>query len=80
MEKLSSLSKADSFDFNLNDYGSFRYKTHYDLGDLVLIQKKDWGISVVKRITEITETYEDGGMALSMTVGDPISETFNMED
>ena len=79
-EKLSTFVKVDSFDYQINNFGNFKYKENYDLGDIVTIQKKDWGITLNKRITGIEEVYENGGMTLTATLGDPIPEKINMED
>ena len=32
---------------------NFKYKTHYDLGDIVTVKKKKWGIVLNQRITEL---------------------------
>ena len=34
---------------------NFKYKTHYDLGDIVTVKKKKWGIVLNQRITELQE-------------------------
>lgn len=39
---------------------NFKYKTHYDLGDIVTVKKKKWGIVLNQRITELQEVYEYG--------------------
>lgn len=57
---------------------NFTYKVHYDLGDVVTINKKKWGIKVDKRITEIQEVYEYGGMTVVPTFGDPLPETIDL--
>ena len=48
---------------------SFVYEQDYDLGDIVTIQNKDWGVTLDARITEIKEIYEPSGFQLEATFG-----------
>lgn len=43
------------------------YETDYDLGDIVTLQNKDWGITMDARITEVKEIYEPSGFDLEVT-------------
>ncbi|WP_284037471.1 siphovirus ReqiPepy6 Gp37-like family protein [Neobacillus sp. 114] len=47
----------------------FKYEKDYDLGDVVTIQNKDWGVTLDSRITEIKEIYEVSGFKLEATFG-----------
>jgi hypothetical protein len=47
----------------------FKYEQDYDLGDIVTIQNKGWGVTMNSRITEIKETYEPDGFSLEATFG-----------
>ena len=38
----------------------FRYENDYDLGDVVTLQNRDWGVTLDARIIEIKEIYEVG--------------------
>ncbi|MED4783432.1 siphovirus ReqiPepy6 Gp37-like family protein [Brevibacillus choshinensis] len=49
--------------------GPFKYSIDYDLGDIVTIRNKDWGVTMDARITEIKEIYEPSGFALEATFG-----------
>lgn len=40
--------------------GTFKYGIDYDLGDIVTIQNRDWGVTMNARIVEITITQEQG--------------------
>lgn len=53
---------------------NYRYKIDYDLGDIVTVKKKKWGIYMNQRITELQEIYEHGEMYVVPTLGDPLSE------
>jgi hypothetical protein len=46
------------------------YKVDYDLGDRVTCIDKKWNISIESRITEITQTAENGKTALEVTFGE----------
>lgn len=59
---------------------NFAYKTDYDLGDIVTVNKKAWGIKIDKRITEIQEVYENGGLSIVPTFGDPLPDTVDLSN
>ncbi len=59
---------------------NFTYKTDYDLGDIVTVDKKAWGIKMNKRITEVQEVYENGGISIVPTFGDPLPDTVDLTD
>lgn len=59
---------------------NFTYKIDYDLGDIVTVDKKAWGIRIDKRITEIQEIYENGGLSIVPTFGDPLPDTVDLSD
>lgn len=79
-EDLESYAVTESFDCDTGADVNFVYGEDYDLGDVVLVKKKAWGMSKRLRITEITETYENGGRVISPTFGTPIPETISWED
>ena len=66
-EKLSENKTSESFTADVDPQGNLKYKTDYDLGDIVTV--KDFSLSTDARITEIKEIYEDGGMMLELTLG-----------
>lgn len=45
------------------------YEKDYDLGDIVTLQNKDWGVTLDTRITEIKEIYEPSGKQIDLTFG-----------
>ncbi len=59
---------------------NFIYKTDYDLGDIVTVNKKSWGIELDKRITEVQEIYENGGLTIALTFGDPLPDKMDLSD
>lgn len=59
---------------------NFQYKKDYDLGDIVTVNKKAWGIRMDKRITEIQEIYENGGLSIVPTFGNPLPDEVSLSD
>lgn len=47
----------------------FIYEKDYDLGDIVTVQNKDWGVTMDSRITEIKEIYETNGYRIEAIFG-----------
>lgn len=60
--------------------GNFRYKTDYDVGDIVTVRKSNWGLSSDLRISEVTEVYEHEISTVSLTFGDPLPETIDWSE
>ena len=48
------------------------YKTKWDLGDVVNIMKKKWGVYTTYRIIEVEEIIEDGKKTIYPTFGSPL--------
>ena len=59
-EKLAENSVAQSFNADIEPRVSFKYKTDYDLGDIVTVQN-EYGISELTRIVEVIESWDDTG-------------------
>lgn len=45
------------------------YEKDYDLGDIVTLQNKEWGVTRNARITEVKEIYEASGKKIELTFG-----------
>ena len=67
--KLSELSMAHSFDAEVNPHGNLRYKVDFDLGQVVTMLSKKWGVTLSARITEIEESYDASGQTLNIVFG-----------
>ena len=67
--RLAELAPRYSFDAGVNPHGNLRYKTDFDLGNVVKVIAKPWGVSMTARITEIEETYDAEGVSLFVTFG-----------
>ena len=60
---------AHSFDAEVNPHGNLRYKVDFDLGQVVTVLSKKWGVTLAARITEIEESYDASGLALNIVFG-----------
>jgi len=49
--------------------GPFEYGKDWDLGDIVTVQNRDWGVTMDARIVEVREIYEPGGFRLEVEFG-----------
>lgn len=69
-EALADAKINESFSVEADPHGNLIYKVDYDLGDLVTVASKRWGLQVDTRITEITENYKADGFELEITFGE----------
>ncbi len=76
-EALNTAIAAESLESEVDPQTNFTYKKDYDLGDIVTVKKKSWGLYMNKRITQIEEVYEHGGRYVVPTLGDPLPETID---
>ena len=74
---LDEHAPAESLNCVVNPNGNFIYGTHYDIGDIVTVEKKDWGVSEDLRITSISEVYEQEIPKIEVTLGTPLAETIS---
>ncbi|GAA0082422.1 MULTISPECIES: siphovirus ReqiPepy6 Gp37-like family protein [Clostridium] len=71
-EKLEECKEIQTFDSKINVLGNNKYKVDYDLGDIVTIVDKKWGIRIDTRVTEIEEVYEEKGLEVNVVFGNNI--------
>jgi hypothetical protein len=71
-ETLSETKEIQTFDSKINLNSNLKYKVDFDLGDIITIVSKKWGITLDSRITEIEEVYEEAGPQLNATFGNNI--------
>lgn len=60
--------------------GNFNYGTNYDLGDIITVEKVNWGITQDLRLSAIQEIYEYGNQVIEPVFGNPLPETVDWED
>jgi len=68
-QKLAEYAKLQTFEAQILTHGPFAYGTDWDLGDIVTVQNRKWGVTLDARITEVTEVYEPAGFRLSAVFG-----------
>jgi Siphovirus ReqiPepy6 Gp37-like protein len=69
-QKLSEFTQDFFLEGQILTNSPFKYETDYDLGDIVTIQNREWGVTRDARITEIKEIYEPGGFQIEATFGE----------
>lgn len=79
-EALNEAVISESLECETEAAINFTYKEDYDLGDIVTIRKKKWGLYMNQRITELQEVYQYGSLTVVPTFGDPLPETVNFNE
>ena len=79
-EALNEAIISESLECETEAAINFTYKEDYDLGDIVTIRKKKWGLYMNQRITELQEVYQYGSLTVVPTFGDPLPETVNFNE
>jgi hypothetical protein len=69
-QKLSEFAQEFFLEGQILTNSPFAYEKDYDLGDIVTIQNREWGVTRDARITEIKEIYEPGGFQIEATFGE----------
>ncbi|WP_339194255.1 siphovirus ReqiPepy6 Gp37-like family protein [Paenibacillus sp. FSL P4-0176] len=57
-QKLATQKRIVTYDGRILDTGSFIFEQDWDLGDIVTVQNRTWGVTLNSRITEVKEIYE----------------------
>lgn len=74
-ETLAETKKVQTFENGINLNSNLRYKTDFDLGDIVTCLSRKWGIAIDSRINEIEEVYEESGMEVNIVFGKEMPRT-----
>lgn len=69
-QKLAEMQEVFSFDSQVLTDKNLVYEEDFKLGDLVTIQNTKWNITADRRITEVTEIYEENGFRLDIAFGE----------
>lgn len=69
-QKLAELPEKLSFDSVVDTTKNLKYGTDFNLGDMVTIANKSWGVTTDRIITEIKEIHEPAGFRLEVTFGE----------
>jgi len=71
-DQLETYGITINFESTINTSKNLQYKTDFNVGDIVTTIEKNWGIKIDARITEISETWQDGKHTLAVTFGDSL--------
>jgi Siphovirus ReqiPepy6 Gp37-like protein len=69
-QKLAEFAQEFFLEGQILTNSPFVYEKDYDMGDIVTIQNREWGITRDARITEIKEIYEPAGFQIEATFGE----------
>lgn len=70
--KLAEYVELKTFESKVTVQGNLIYKQDFDLGDVVTITNKKWGVTTNARITEIEEIFEPGRQSIDVTFGNHV--------
>ena len=79
-EKAGDYALSETIECDTGADINFHYKTHYNLGDIVTVRKKRFGLQIDLRSTEIKEIYERGIMKVSPVFGSPLAQAIDWSD
>lgn len=68
--KLLDYPLTESLTATLTQGGSFLYRQHWDLGDLVTVLDRALGVAMDMRVAQVTERYEAGSYGVDVTFGE----------
>lgn len=71
-QRLAEMQEIFTFDSQVLTDKNLIYEEDFKLGDIVTIQNSKWNITVDRRITELTEIYEDTGFRLDVAFGETL--------
>lgn len=68
-QKLAEMIQETFLEAQIMTHSIFKYEEDWDLGDIVTVQYKGWGVTLDARITEVKEIYEAGGVQIEVVFG-----------
>ncbi|AUS03421.1 minor tail protein [Paenibacillus phage Wanderer] len=71
-EKLSEVKRVESLEAKILTQSNLTYRKDYDLGDVVTVLNRQWGLTMNTRITEVAEVYEPSQVRIDITFGNSI--------
>lgn len=70
--ELEQYAETLNFNSKVNTHTNLKYEDDFNLGDRVTCINKRWGIKINVRITEVTETYQQGKEDIDITFGESL--------
>ncbi|MBN2796237.1 MAG: siphovirus ReqiPepy6 Gp37-like family protein [Clostridia bacterium] len=72
LTELSKYKEVITFEAEVINRSPFKYEEDFNIGDIVTINNKRWGLRLDARITQITEIYEAENHAIEVVFGNNI--------
>jgi hypothetical protein len=69
LHRLEEYKEVKSLNANISQAGSFLYRQHWDLGDLVTVCDKSFQLQENLRVAEVRESFEPNSFQLGVTLG-----------
>ncbi|MFZ4452092.1 siphovirus ReqiPepy6 Gp37-like family protein [Salibacterium aidingense] len=69
--KLKETEEEDIFETEVDPFGSFQYRRDWDLGDIVTMRNRRWGIQKAVRIVAVKTVIQDDKETITVEVGRP---------
>ena len=79
-DKLDEHNRIQSFEAGIKSTSQFRYIEDWNLGDIITGIQADWGVAMDQRVIEVEEVYENDTANVTVTLGTPAPESYNLED
>jgi microcystin-dependent protein len=64
---LAATGAETSLEADVHQYGGFRYREHWDVGDVVTVRNAERGLAYAARIVEVTKAFERSAAAPTIT-------------
>lgn len=81
LEKLANMIVTESIECEVNDNNkNYIYGDDYDLGDVVTVKSKKYGVALEQRITEVREIWEYGAEKTELTFGIALPEKIDLNE
>ena len=71
-EKLAAIPRVETFAAEIAPSSNYRLGVDYNLGDVVTVSSRAWGLRMHTRVTAVQEIYETSGYSLNVTFGDDV--------
>lgn len=79
-KRLKEHTECEFTNIKISSDSNYEYKKDYNLGDIVTIIHKSWGINVNLRIVEIHEVYENNKKEIFILLGDTLPSIIDLID
>lgn len=68
---LAGAAPERSLEANVHQFGSFKYRTHWDMGDIILVRNRPRGLQYSARIVEVHKTFSERATQVTAVLDRP---------